>query len=300
MVSEVPAVQLSNVCKSFGAHPAVSELSLSVPRGSVYGFLGPNGSGKTTTLRLILHILLPDSGIVSVLGAHGSRAANDRIGYLPEERGLYKKMEVRRQLEYLIALKGMPPARSRPLITAWLERFGLAGWADEKVETLSKGMSQKVQFIAAVAAEPELVVLDEPFSGLDPVNQEVLRDSILELTRRGTTVILSTHDMTAAEELCDFVCMMHHGRKVLDGTLDDLRRMHGDGTVRLEVAGGASALNGLPGVASVRDLGRLQEVRVTGDPQDLLRALLARGAVTRFETVRPTLKEIFLAHAGTP
>ncbi|MBI3298481.1 MAG: ATP-binding cassette domain-containing protein [Elusimicrobia bacterium] len=299
-MSDTPAVRLSDVSKSFGTHPAVKALSLEVPRATVYGFLGPNGSGKTTTLRLILHILLPDSGTVSVLGASGTRAANDRIGYLPEERGLYKKMEVRRQLEYLSALKGVPPARSRPMITAWLERFGLAEWADEKVETLSKGMCQKVQFIAAVACQPELVVLDEPFSGLDPVNQEVLRDAILELKRRGTTVILSTHDMTAAEEMCDFVCMMNRGGKVLDGTLDELRRTRGDGTVRVETAGGAAALAGLPGVASVRDLGRLQEVRVDGDPQELLKALLARGAVTRFETVRPTLKEIFLAHAAAP
>ncbi|MBI2362681.1 MAG: ATP-binding cassette domain-containing protein, partial [Elusimicrobia bacterium] len=228
-----PAVRIVGVSKSFGAHPAVADLSLSVPRGTVYGFLGPNGSGKTTTLRLILHILLPDSGSVEVLGRRGTRAANDRIGYLPEERGLYRKMEVRRQLEYLTALKGLPPARSRPLIASWLERFGLGAGADEKVEALSKGMCQKVQFIAAVAADPELVVLDEPFSGLDPVNQEVLREALRELNRRGTPVILSTHDMAAAEELCDTLCMMHEGRKVLDGTLEDLRVRHGSGTVRV-------------------------------------------------------------------
>ncbi|MBI5596650.1 MAG: ATP-binding cassette domain-containing protein [Elusimicrobia bacterium] len=293
-----PAVRIAGVSKSFGTHPAVSDLSLSVPRGTVYGFLGPNGSGKTTTLRLILHILLPDSGSVEVLGRHGTRAANDRIGYLPEERGLYRKMEVRRQLEYLTALKGLPPARSRPLIASWLERFGLSAWADEKVEALSKGMCQKVQFIAAVAADPELVVLDEPFSGLDPVNQEVLREALLELKRRGTTVILSTHDMAAAEELCDTLCMMHEGRKVLDGTLEDLRARHGTGMVRVESSFGAAGLEGMPGVAAVRDLGRVQEVRLSGDPQELLRALVARGGVSRFETVRPTLKEIFLANAA--
>lgn len=297
-MADSPAVRLEGLSKSFGEHAAVRDLSLSVPRGCVYGFLGPNGSGKTTTLRLILHILLPDSGRVEVFGAAGSRAANDRIGYLPEERGLYKKMEVRRQLEYLLALKGVPSARARGLVTTWLERFGLASWAEEKVETLSKGMSQKVQFIAAVAAEPDLVVLDEPFSGLDPVNQEVLRESILELKRRGTTVILSTHDMAAAEEMCDFVCMIHRGRKVLDGTLDDLRRVHGTGSVRVEVEGGAGSLAGLPGVASVRDLGRLQELRLDGDPQVVLKALLTRGAVRRFEEVHPTLKEIFLSKAA--
>jgi ABC-2 type transport system ATP-binding protein len=297
-MAEAPAVRLEGLSKSFGEHAAVRELSLSVPRGCVYGFLGPNGSGKTTTLRLILHILLPDAGTVEVLGARGSRAANDRIGYLPEERGLYKKMEVRRQLEYLLALKGIPAAKARGLAVSWLERFGLAGWADEKVEALSKGMSQKVQFIAAVAAEPEMVVLDEPFTGLDPVNQEVLREAILELKRRGTTVILSTHDMAAAEEMCDYVCMIHRGRKVLDGTLEDLRRVHGSGSVRVEVEGGVSALEGLPGVAAVRDLGRLQELRLDGDPQGVLKALLARGAVRRFEEMHPTLKEIFLTKAS--
>ncbi|TBR21780.1 ATP-binding cassette domain-containing protein [bacterium] len=296
-MADTPAARLEGLSKSFGEHAAVRELSLSVPRGCVYGFLGPNGSGKTTTLRLILHILLPDAGRVEVLGKTGSRAANDRIGYLPEERGLYKKMEVRRQLEYLLALKGIRAPRARELATQWLERFGLASWADEKVEALSKGMSQKVQFIAAVAAEPELVVLDEPFSGLDPVNQEVLREAILELKRRGTTVILSTHDMAAAEEMCDYVCMIHRGRKVLDGTLEDLRRVHGAGTVRVEVEGGAPALAGLPGVTALRDLGRLQELRVDGDTQAFLKALLARGAVRRFEEVHPTLKEIFLAKA---
>ena len=292
------AVTIAGVSKAFGAHPAVSDLSLSVPRGSVYGLLGPNGSGKTTLLRLILHILLPDSGTVEVLGRRGTRAANDSIGYLPEERGLYRKMEVRRQLEYLVALKGLPPGRSRPLIASWLERFGLADWADEKVETLSKGMSQKVQFIAAVASDPELLVLDEPFSGLDPVNQEVLRGAILDIKRRGTTVILSTHDMSAAEELCDALCMMHRGRKVLDGTLADLRGRHGSGMVRVESALGAAGLEGLPGVAAVRDLGRVQEVRLGGDPQELLKALIARGPVSRFELVEPTLKEIFLANAA--
>ena len=297
-MAETPAVLLEGVSKSFGCRAAVDGLTLSVPRGCVYGFLGPNGSGKTTTLRLILHILLPDAGQVEVLGKRGTRAANDSIGYLPEERGLYRKMEVGRQLEYLAALKGLAPARSRTMIAGWLERFGLSAWADAKVEALSKGMSQKVQFIAAVVGEPELVVLDEPFSGLDPVNQEAMRAAVLELKARGATVVLSTHDMAAAEEMCDFVCMVHRGRKVLDGTLDELRRRHGDGTVRVEFSGGAAALKGLSGVAAVRDLGRLQEVRVDGDPQALLRALVARGEVRRFETVHPTLKEIFLAHAA--
>src|SRR5215813_2009787 len=211
------AVEIEHVTKTFGNFAAVDNLSLVVPAGTVYGFIGPNGSGKTTTLRMIMRILHPNTGTIRVLGEEQLGASNDRVGYLPEERGLYKQMKVRDILRFYAELKGR--RESRDAITAWLERLQLADWADKKVEALSKGMAQKVQFIAAVIARPELVLLDEPFSGLDPVNAEVFREAVLDLRRQGATVIFSTHDMNMAEKMCDFIFMIHKGRKVLDGTL---------------------------------------------------------------------------------
>jgi ABC-2 type transport system ATP-binding protein len=293
-----PPILLEGVTKSFGQHVAVRDLSLAVPAGAVYGFIGPNGSGKTTTLRLIVRILYPDAGRVVVLGEEAAGAANDRVGYLPEERGLYKRMKVRDVLRFYAELKGC--RHSGPLIASWLERFDLAGWADKQVQALSKGMAQKVQFIAAVVSRPELVLLDEPFSGLDPVNMDVLRDAVLALRRDGTTVLFSTHDMAVAEKMCDFVCMIHNGRKVLDGTLEEIRSAYGSDTVRAQLDGPAAALEGLPGVVKVTDFGRYQELRLApgADAQSVLAALLQRGRVLRFELAAPTLHDIFVRIAG--
>ena len=292
------AVKLANVTKTFGRHTAVNDLSLAVPVGSVYGFIGPNGSGKTTTLRMILHIFHPDHGEIEVLGERSTRAANDRIGYLPEERGLYKKMTVRRVLAYYAALKGMNSRDAREAIGHWLAKLGLEQWANHKVEALSKGMAQKIQFISAVIANPQLLILDEPFTGLDPVNLEVLRSAILEQRRQGATVIFSTHDMTMAEQMCDFVFMIYKGRKVLDGTLAAIQSSYGADTVRLRVEGGAEALRGMEGVQIVRDLNQCQEVRCAGDPQDLLKTLAARTRVHLFEAARPSLHDIFIRIAA--
>ncbi len=292
------AVRLTGVTKTFGKLKAVDDLSLEVPVGSVYGFIGPNGSGKTTTIRMILHIFHPDSGRIEVLGEQGTRAANDRIGYLPEERGLYKKMSVRRVLAYYATLKGMDGTAARQAIDAWLERMGLQDWANRKVEVLSKGMAQKIQFISAVIAKPQLLILDEPFSGLDPVNLEVLRSAILDLRKQGTTIIFSTHDMSMAEQLCDFIFMIYKGKKVLDGTLQSIQATYGADTIRLRVAGGGDQLHGLAGVKSFRDHGQYQEVRHEGDPQELLRALTARTRVDLFEITRPSLHDIFVRIAG--
>ncbi|PJA16474.1 MAG: ABC transporter [Elusimicrobia bacterium CG_4_9_14_3_um_filter_62_55] len=297
-MSDEPAIKLQDVTKNYGRHTAVDRLSLSVPRGSVYGFIGPNGSGKTTTLRVIMHILLPDSGIVEVLGARGTRAANDRIGYLPEERGLYKKMTVRQQLAYYAALKGVPTDEADREGDAWLDRMGLTAWAGHKVEALSKGMMQKIQFISTVVSKPELVILDEPFAGLDPVNVEVMRSAILSLRENGATVVLSTHDMQIASEMCDFVLMMHKGGKVLDGTLDSIRDRYGADTIRIGVNGGKAELLAAEGVTLVRDLGRLQEIRVAGDPRAFLHALSGKMEVRHFEIVTPSLHDIFLRIAG--
>jgi ABC-2 type transport system ATP-binding protein len=288
------AIEIRNAVKSFDGHRAVDDLSLVVPMGSVFGFIGPNGSGKTTTLRMIMNILLPDSGVIEVLGSQGTRAARDRVAYLPEERGLYKKMTVRRLLRYYGRLKGLPLVKVDASIARWLERMDLASWADKKVETLSKGMSQKVQFIAAVVAEPELLILDEPFSGLDPVNADILADAVLDLRKRGTTIVFSTHDMATAERMCDRICMIFRGRKVLDGTLEEIQSRYGQDTVRVRTSGGAAELAGLPGIESVRDHGNLQELRLAGDPQEFLQRLAARATVFQFEIARPSLHDIFV------
>jgi ABC-2 type transport system ATP-binding protein len=289
----VNAVEIDHVTKTFGQHVAVDDLSLIVPRGTVYGFIGPNGSGKTTTLRMIMRILHPDKGELRVLGESVLGAANDRVGYLPEERGLYKTMKVRDILRFYAELKGF--RNSAAAIDGWLGRLGLADWAGKKVETLSKGMSQKVQFIAAVIAHPELVLLDEPFSGLDPVNADVLREEILNLRRDGATVIFSTHDMSVAEKLCDFIFMIYKGRKVLDGTLESIQDAYGSDTVRVLLEG-RPEIDNLPGVAKVTDLGRWQELRLErdADPQQLLATLMQRGRVRHFELTRPTLNDIFV------
>jgi ABC-2 type transport system ATP-binding protein len=288
------AIGIRDVTKRFGAFTAVDALSLDVPAGTIYGFIGPNGSGKTTTIRMIMNILLPDRGDITVLGEHSTRAARDRIGYLPEERGLYRKMQVRRLLRYYGALKGAPAATVDREIDFWLARLDLTEWANGKVETLSKGMSQKVQFIATVISRPELVILDEPFSGLDPVNADVMRDAVLELRRRGTTIVFSTHDMAVAERMCDRLFMIFQGRKVLDGTLDEFQTSYGFDTVRVRLDAGPAALVGMPELLSITDHGNFQEVRVSGDPQAFLQRLIARTGVQHFEVTRPSLHDIFV------
>lgn len=292
------AISLDGVTKRFGTHVAVNNLSLEVPEGSIYGFIGPNGSGKTTTIRMIMHILLPDSGRITVLGRSDTRAARDDIGFLPEERGLYKKMQVRALLRYYGGLKGRDRKTLDPAIDEWLERLGLTAWADKKIDTLSKGMAQKVQFISAVVVKPRLVILDEPFSGLDPVNAQALKDAVLELRRQGVTVVFSTHDMTTAERLCDRIFMIYKGNKVLDGTLEDVQSRYGHDTVRVRAAGGAAALSRLPGVESINDHGNYQDLRVSGDPQRLLNELVRSGPVYHFEVTKPSLHDIFVRIAN--
>jgi ABC-2 type transport system ATP-binding protein len=288
------AVEIEHVTKTYGAHVAVDRLSLTVPAGTIYGFIGPNGSGKTTTLRMIMRILHPDSGHIRVLGAESLDAANDRVGYLPEERGLYRQMKVRAALRFYAALKGCRDCRAS--IDDWLERMDLAAWGDKKIEALSKGMAQKVQFIATVVARPELVLLDEPFSGLDPVNLEVLREAVLDLRKGGTTVVFSTHDMSVAERMCDFIFMIHKGRKVLDGTLESIQDTYGSDTVRVRLEGGGDVLAGLRDVVKVTEYGKLQELRLAPgtDTQGLLTELMRRGTVRHFELARPSLHDIFV------
>jgi ABC-2 type transport system ATP-binding protein len=292
------AITIRNVTKRFSGVVAVNELDLNVPSGSLYGFIGPNGSGKTTTLRMIMHILLPDQGEIEVLGERDTRAARDRVSYLPEERGLYKRMSVRRLLRYYGLLKGAKQPDLDQSITHWLERLGLAAWIDKRVEALSKGMAQKVQFIASVLNRPELLILDEPFSGLDPVNAEVIKDAVLDLKKAGTTVVFSTHDMSVAERLCDRIFMIFKGRKVLDGTLDEIQSLYGYDTIRLRTDDGMDALHGLDGIDEVNDQGNLQEVTWRGDPQALLAVLISRTRINLFEVARPSLHDIFVRIAS--
>ena len=292
------AIELCGVSKRFGDRVAVERLDLAVPRGSLYGFIGPNGSGKTTTIRMILRITVPSGGRVRVLGDEKAQAADDRTGYLPEERGLYRRMRVRETLSFFARLKGL--RRPDAVVDHWLERLGLAERAHERVQSLSKGLAQRLQFAVAVVHRPALVILDEPFSGLDPVSADRLREVIIELKRAGTTIVLSTHDMAAAERLCDAVMMIHQGHKVLDGPLDAIKARYPSETVRVAFDGVPPALGGLPGVAQVNDFHREAELVLApgADPQALLAVLALRGRVQRFEISRPSLHEIFVGIAG--
>lgn len=288
------AIDIQQVTKRFGDFTAVNDVSLSVPEGSIYGFIGPNGSGKTTTIRMIMNILLPDAGTVAVFGKRSSTTARDEVGYLPEERGLYKRMEVRRLLRYYGQLKGKSLKEVDPVINTWLERFQLTGWANKKIEALSKGMAQKTQFISAIVSSPKLLILDEPFSGLDPVNADSLKDAVLDLRRQGTTIVFSTHDMSAAERMCDRIFMIFKGRTVLDGTLDEIQSKYGHDTVRVKITAGRALLNGLDEVESVNDFGNYQELRLKSDPQKFLHTLVQKTAVEHFEITRPSLHDIFV------
>ena len=292
------AIELSGVTKSFANTVAVDDLSLSVPEGSIYGFIGPNGSGKTTTMRMVVGIFHPDRGTIHVFGQDVSANRAGNIGYLPEERGLYRRMAVRSLLEFHGELRSARNVTAD--VDAWLRRLGLEDWASRPVEALSKGMSQKVQFIAAVVADPKLVILDEPFTGLDPVSAESIREAILELRSRGATVVLSTHDMNVAETFCDRIFMIFHGRKVLDGTLADIQNRYGADTIRISVENPDASLSGLPGVEQARDLGQLQELRMAPgcDPQKVLQTLVSRTRVMSFAIAKPSLHDIFVRIAG--
>jgi len=292
------AVQISHVTKTFADVTAVDGLSLAVPEASVYGFIGPNGSGKTTTMRMIASIFYPDSGTISVFGKQMLGARSELIGYLPEERGLYRKMAVRPLLEFYGQLRSGRPVTSE--VQSWLDKLGMTKWASQKVQTLSKGMSQKVQFIAAVVPEPKLLILDEPFSGLDPVSADSIRSAVLDLRRHGVTVILSTHDMQVAESMCDYIFMIYRGRKVLDGTLASIQDRYGNDTIRVAAEGGVQFLEDLPDVEKVRDLGQVQELRMARgcDAQQVLHTLIARTRVSSFAVVKPSLHDIFVRIAG--
>jgi ABC-2 type transport system ATP-binding protein len=305
-MSHPMAVQLSGIRKTFEGVVAVDALDLSIPRGSTYGVLGPNGAGKTTIIRMILRIIDADHGTIEIFGARLAPAALDRIGYLPEERGIYKNMKLRRLLSFFAELKGMSPRQSRPRIMEWLERFDLTDRADAKVKELSKGNQQKVQFISAILHDPDIMILDEPFSGLDPINSQALKDTVVELKHRGKTVIFSTHLMDNAERLCDSVCIIARGEKVLDGNVNQVKEEHGQRNIALSLEGdGARGVSSILRDASLvrraDDSNRFFEIEMApgADPQALLRRIVESGiAVQRFEMIQPSLHQIFLQKVG--
>lgn len=293
------AIALTGVTKSFGSVTAVDRLDLTVPTGGLYGFIGPNGAGKTTTLRVIMSILFADSGGLSVLGGQSALDAKDRIGYLPEERGVYRKMRVGAFLAYMARLKGVAEADVSTRVSMGLERVCLTGVENTRCEALSKGMLQKVQLVAAILHEPELLILDEPFSGLDPVNMRLLRDLVREEHRRGATILFSTHVMVQAEEICEHIVMMHRGRKVMDDSLAAIHERHDPRAIRLEPLdpqADTTQLSTIPGVkvVTVRPGGYQIELGADVDPGDVMRAVTRAVTPARVEFQRPTLEDVFV------
>jgi len=290
------AISLENVTKSYDSVTAVDSVNLRVRSGAILGLLGPNGAGKTTTIRMILNILIPDAGTIRVLDEPVSDRTRESIGYLPEERGLYPRMHVRELIVFLAALRGLSEAEADRRAKEWLEKFELSDWADKRLNDLSKGMQQKVQFITAVIHRPPLVILDEPFSGLDPVNAATVKDVMLEMRNQGSTIVLSTHRMEQVEMMCDSICLINHGRNILDGELRAIKQSYGKNTLQIAFSGPDGFLNS----ALVTDVNRFAggveaKLKPGTDPQEILRAAVQAGAqISRFELLEPSLNEIFI------
>jgi ABC-2 type transport system ATP-binding protein len=291
------AVSLEKVTKRYDSFDAVSSLTMEIKEGAVFGLLGPNGAGKTTTLRMIVRILIPDEGSVRVLGEPLSERTQDLIGYLPEERGLYRQMRLLEILRFLGALKGLSEQESERRARVWLDRLGLGDRLNDEIHSLSRGMQQKIQFIAAIIHRPILVILDEPFTGLDPVNAAAIKDVMLELRNQGATIILSTHRMDQVEQMCDSICLMNKGQKLLDGDLKAIKKSYGNNTVRMEFVGDQDFLR-LPGVIErTNSYGAMVDItlRPGADAQQILRSAVERGVqVRRFELIEPPLNDIFI------
>jgi ABC-2 type transport system ATP-binding protein len=297
MTPSQTTVRLEHVTKRFGEFTAVNDLSFAVRAGSVYGLIGPNGAGKTTTIRMIVNIIAADSGAIQLFGQQINAESQDRIGYLPEERGLYRKMRISDQLLFFAELKDFKGKRATEAIDRWLERMKLDEWKNKKAETLSKGMQQKIQFVAAVIHDPDLLILDEPFSGLDPINMELLKEIVLEFKAAGKTIIFSTHLMELAEKICDDICLINRSQKVLEGSLRDVKSSFGRNSVALRAEGGDGVLDDRSIVSSInRQSDEVEALLAEGvDPQILLKRLLESGArITKFELVEPTLHDIFI------
>lgn len=297
MSNSLATVKLEQVTKRFGEFSAVSDLSLAVYPGRIYGLLGPNGAGKTTTIRMIVNITAPDAGRIELFGQQITPELQDRIGYLPEERGLYKKMKIGEQIKFFAALKSVNRNGLDQRIDSWLERVKLKDWKHKKATELSKGMQQKVQFITAVLHDPDLLILDEPFSGLDPINLELLKEIILELKAAGKTIIFSTHQMEVAEKICDDICLLDRSRKIFEGSLRDVKRSFGRNSVALRLVGGESVLSNRSLVSSLNHHADEIEALLTpgADVQVLLQELIKDGArIEKFEMIEPSLHDIFI------
>ena len=299
-------LQLENVHKKFGDFTAVSDISFSIQKGSIYGLLGPNGAGKTTTLRMIMDIIAPDAGTITLNGNRHIRDFLDQIGYLPEERGLYRKMKVRDVILFIAELKGLYKQQALGEIERWLEKMQLSEWENKRIDELSKGMAQKIQFITTVIHKPELIILDEPFSGLDPINMTLLKDLMLELRDEGSTIIFSTHVMEQVEKLCDHICLIHQGKVLIEDELRVVKRAFGKNSVEIEYVGSLEPIRNSDWIQGINDFGQYAEVKLRSpeDYRPLLEALVEKGVdVTRFELVEPTLHEIFVqsveAQGGT-
>ncbi len=293
-------VELNKIRKSYDEFVAVDDLSLVIRPGEVFGLLGPNGAGKTSTLRMMIGITIPDSGVVSMFGEPLRRSHMQQLGYLPEERGLYKKMKLMDQLVFLGQLKGLSSHDAQQRSMQWCERLGLKEWTGKKVEELSKGMQQKAQFVGAVIHDPQFVVMDEPFSALDPSSAVVLKDAFLDLKKAGKTLLFSTHQMNTAERLCDSICLINHGRAILEGDLGKVQAGYGKRNVQIKYEGGSQFLHDARLVQSFNDYGNYVEVRLApqADPQELLRSATACARLTRFELMEPSLEEIFIEAVG--
>lgn len=294
------AIEIENISKSFGDFYAVKKLSFSISKGSIYGLLGPNGAGKTTTIRMVMNIIIPDEGLIKVLGRKMDEKMKERVGYLPEDRGLYPKMKVGEILVFLAELKGIRRVDARKKIDFWLEKLDMADWKLKKVEELSKGMQQKIQFIATVIHQPDLIILDEPFIGLDPVNTKLLKDIMLEIREQGTTIIFSTHRMEQVEMICDDICLINKGKMVLEGNLSHIKNQYGKNTVVLDYDGDASFINALPEVNKIDDYGKFMEIKLKEqtDTQGFLMKLTGEIRINKFEVKEPTLNAIFIEKVG--
>ena len=293
-------VELEKVRKSYDHFVAVDDLSFNIEQGSVFGLLGPNGAGKTSTIRMMIGITAPDSGCVRAFGQPFSRESLKKIGYLPEERGLYKKMKVLDELVFLGELHGLAAATARQRATEWCERLEIAEKLQSKVEELSKGMQQKIQFIAALVHDPEFIIMDEPFGGLDPVNAALLKDVLLDLKKKGKTILFSTHRMDQVEKLCDTICLINHGKSVLQGDLKRVKAQYGKNNVQIEYEGNGNFVEQNKLVQSFNNYGNYVEVRLApgADAQQLLRMAAEHSRISRFELMEPSLEQIFIDVVG--